>query len=135
MARVPGDITTTVLVAGAAAAAPIMDINVDGGSSAPPPKLITVSTKVTVAALTGFEVWGRGDRSADYVPIASVAGDFTDVTGLQFSVRSDATADLTTTPAGVTATFALNPAGFDDIQVRAKSAGAAMCEVTYGTTR
>lgn len=93
---------------------------------------LTVSAAVSGAALTGFAVWARGSSQSEWIPIAAIPTDFTDVTGLALSARSDGGADLTTTPAGVTATFGIDTTYWSDVAVLAKSAGAAVLSITAG---
>lgn len=124
------DITATDLVAGAAAAV-VLDAEPAG-------RYFTFDVAVTVAALSGLEVWGKGNRSGAWQPIATQAADFTSPTGLSMSVVSDGTngpgsADATVTPAGSTATIGVRCDFWKYIQVRAKSAGAAHVEVSTGS--
>lgn len=121
----PNFILPVTLVAGAAAAV-VATLDVRAVNQ------MTMSIDVSVAALTGLQVYARSDVNAKWVPIATVAVDYTSVSGLALSVRSDGAADLTTTPAGVTATFGISTAFWSDIQVLAASAGNAVLSITAG---
>lgn len=123
------DITATDLVAGAAAAV-ILDAEPAG-------RYFTFDVAVTVAALTGLEVWGKGNRSGQWQPIATQSSEFTNLSGLSMSVVSNGSgsgsSDATVTPAGSVATIGVRCDFWKYIQVRAKSAGAAHVEVTTGS--
>ncbi|GGY12631.1 hypothetical protein GJV26_00105 [Massilia dura] len=111
------DPVTATLVAGAAAAVvATFDIT--------PIKFITVSLDVTIAALTGVEVWVRGDTRARWIQLTA---DQLDGYG-----RSDTGTDINSTPAGSACFMMLNCIGWSDVMIKAKSAGAAKLSVTAG---
>ena len=113
-----GPIVAT-LVAGAAAA-PIVTFDVT------PLHRVTITIDVTVADLTGLEVWVRGDPAAKWMQVTL------DQPQIEAYGRSDASTDVTTTAAGATAYLRIETLGSSDVQLRAKSAGAAVLSITAG---
>lgn len=106
-----------VLVAGAAVA-PVATFNLT------PLSRITISIAVTVAALTGLEIWVRGDRAAEWMQLS--------VSQVEAYGRNDAGSDVTTIPVGAAGFVKLETLGWADVQLRAKSAGAAVLSITAG---
>lgn len=109
-------ITVTLTAGAAAAAVATFDIT--------PVQIITVTMDVTVAALTGVEVWVRGDTAARWIQLSL---DQLDAYG-----RSDAGSDVNATPVGAACFLMLNCVGWSDVMIKAKSAGAAKLSITAG---
>ena len=101
-----------------AAAVPIATFDIT------PIEKLTVTVEVTVAALTGLEVWVKGDKYGKWFPIP--------INLLLGYGRTDAGTDITTTPSGVACVFMLDCSPWSDVEIRAKSAGAAKLTVTAG---
>lgn len=94
---------------------------------------ITLSTKVSGAALTAFEVWARGDAKADFVKLASVAADYTAPTVLSLTARGTGSSpDLTVTPAGDTAVVALDAKYWFEVMLKAAGSGASTTTTGWG---
>lgn len=94
---------------------------------------LSVSVSVAVAALTGFEVWGKSDPNAVPVLLASLSAEYTAPAFLDRVARSDASStDLTTIPAGVTGQFGVDTHYYSEIQVFVTSAGAAVVSSSAG---
>ena len=85
---------------------------------------ITISFKVGVAGLAGLEVWVRGDRAAEWLPMA--------LAQVEAYGRNDSGTDITTTPVGVTGFVKLETRGWSDVQLRSKSNGASTMSITAG---
>ncbi|MFS2004618.1 hypothetical protein ACEN9F_13430 [Duganella sp. CT11-25] len=111
-----GPIAVTLTAGTAAAVIATFDVT--------PLSRLTISVAVTVAALTGFEVWARGDRNAKWIPLA--------LSQVEAYGRDDAGTDVTTTPAGASGFVQLVALGWSEVQIRAKSAGAAALTITAG---
>jgi len=105
------------LVAGAAAVT-VATFNVT------PLSRVTISIAVTIAALTGLEIWVRGDRAAEWIPLS--------LSQIEAYGRSDTGSDVTTIPVGVSGFVKLETLGWSEVQLRAKSAGAAALSITAG---
>lgn len=84
----------------------------------------TVTFAVTVAALTGVTVLGRGDKNAAFIPIP--------ITELIGYGRSDSSSDYTTTPAGASGVVSINASMWSEISIQATSAGVAVLLITAG---
>lgn len=111
------DVINVNLVAGAALADVVtLDIT--------PVSIVTITLDVTVAALTGLEVWARSGKNGRWFPIA--------ISQLYGAGRTDQGTDANTTPAGAACTLMLERKGWTDVLVKAKSAGAAKLQVTVG---
>lgn len=111
------DKTTITLVAGAVAAAvATLDVTPLGS--------LTVSIDVTVAPLTGLEVWARGDKYGRWFPVP--------IDQLDGYGRSDAGIDVAATPKDVGCFLMMSCAGWSDIEIRAKSGGAAKLSISVG---
>lgn len=102
----------------AAAAAPVATFDIT------PIRIITVTLDVTVAALNGLEIWVRGDTRGRWfqLPVDQLLG----------YGRSDTQADITTSPAGQACFVMLDCTGWSDLQIKAKSGGAAKLAITAG---
>jgi hypothetical protein len=85
---------------------------------------VTITFAVSVAPLTGLEVWVRGDRGAKWIQLA--------LSQVEAYGRDDAGSDVTSTPAGVSGFVKVETLGWSDVQLRAKSAGAALLSTTAG---
>lgn len=110
-------ITVAKLVA-AAAMAEVARFNVAKNDK------ITISFGVTVAALTGLNVWVRGDTNASWcqLPPSELYG----------YARSDSVNDYTTTPAGQSGMVMVATPYFSEVRIDATSAGAAVLSITAG---
>ena len=85
---------------------------------------VTISIAVGVAALTGLDIYVRGDSMGEWLPMS--------IAQLYSYGRNDSGTDVTTTPAGTTASITVLTRGCASIQLRAKSAGAATISTTAG---
>ncbi|MET0322534.1 MAG: hypothetical protein ABW069_17565 [Duganella sp.] len=105
------------LVAGAALA-DIVSLDVTPLSN------LTITLDVSGAALTGLEVWMRGDSKGRAFLIGN---DQLDGYG-----RTDASTDIATTPAGAACFVMLDCVGWASVTLKAKSAGAGKIVATFG---
>lgn len=109
------DPITKILVPGASAVEIItLDLT--------PVKRATITIAVTVAALTGLEVWVRGDQNGEWMQLS--------LDQIYAYGRNDAGINPSNTPANVSCFVSVE--GWSDVQLRAKSAGAASLFITAG---
>ena len=78
---------------------------------------LTVSLIVAVAALTGLELWAKGDESVAFISLP--------MSSLLVAGRSDAGTDVNVTPVGQTAVLCIDCSLWTVLELRATSAGAA----------
>lgn len=105
------------LVAGAALA-DIVSVDITPLSN------LTITLDITGAALTGLEVWMRGDSTGRAFLLGKDQ--------LNGYGRTDASTDIATTPAGAACFVMLDCVGWANVTLKAKSAGAAKVRATFG---
>lgn len=102
----------------AAAFATVAEFNVT------PITTLTVTCAVAIAALTGVEVWVRGDSNGAWIRL--------DPRQLNGYGRSDSGTDINTTPVGASFFLQIDCSGWSDVRINAKSAGSADLFISAG---